>query len=122
MRGPNVNGFAWQWNIGLRPERNYLLGRLIATIPLKRLKAFLNDLDFSFTVIDLLDQKLNIDQQWDIVYNAIKTTADILCYMKTSSYPKNKPWLSKELIKLSRNKDKALNRVLTKVLKCLKRS
>ena len=108
MQAAGANGFAWQLNIGLRPQRNRLLGRLIATIPLKRLKPFLNDLDFSFTVIDLLDQKLNIDQQWDIVYNAIKTTADILCYMKTSSYPKNKPWLSKELIKLSRNKDKAL--------------
>ena len=36
--------------------------------------------------------------------------ADALCPLRSSSYAKNKPpWLSKELIELSKDKDRALN-------------
>ena len=44
-----------------------------------------------------------------IVYSSIVRTADRLCLIRTSSYPRNKPsWLSKELIELSKDKDRAL--------------
>ena len=50
-----------------------------------------------------------LDHLLDIVYSSIVRTADRLCSICTSSYPRNKPsWLSKELIELSKDKDRAL--------------
>ena len=103
--------FIQRKRIKIKTHKESFTGRTYRNYSVLKMDRLLADFDFSFIDIPFLDQHLNIDQLWNIVYNAIKKSADMLCPLKTSAYPKNKPaWLSKELIELSKDKDKALKR------------
>ena len=89
--------------------KEHFSGRTYRNYTSDKMKTCLANFDFSFITYNFLDQALSVDDQWDIIYNALKTIADNLCPVRSSSFSKTKPpWLSKELIELSRDKDRAL--------------
>ena len=103
--------FIQRKRIKTKTQKESFIGRTYRNYSPQKMEILLADFDFSFIDIPFPDQHLDIDQQWNVIYDAIKTSADILCPLKTSTYPKNKPsWLSKELIELSKDKDRALKK------------
>ena len=84
-------------------------GRTYKNYSFDKLVTELNNSDFSSFNGELQEQTLSINELWNRVYSIIKHAADKLCPLRTSFYSKDKPpWLSKELIEISRDKDLAL--------------